>query len=96
MRKANKKAKIIRLRGNKCFYCGTDGEFLTIDHCIPKSRGGSNSIANLVPACRSCNGSKQNMTLHEFRAKKDRETKQQSDILEASIAKGARELNWSI
>ena len=40
-----------------CAYCG--GEFsssqLTIDHVLPKSRGGSNQWTNCVTACRPCN-----------------------------------------
>lgn len=30
----------------------------TIDHVVPLSRGGSNDIANLVPACEGCNRKK--------------------------------------
>jgi hypothetical protein len=40
-----------------CAYCGNEfatGQ-LTIDHVIPKSRGGGNNWANCVTACRPCN-----------------------------------------
>lgn len=33
---------------------------LTVDHIIPKSRGGSNNPENLQPMCRKCNSSKGN------------------------------------
>jgi 5-methylcytosine-specific restriction endonuclease McrA len=37
-----------------CQYCGSrDG--LTIDHVIPKSKGGKNTFENCVTACRPCN-----------------------------------------
>lgn len=40
--------------GHKCQYCGATRK-LTIDHVIPKSRGGSDDWDNLVVACSSCN-----------------------------------------
>lgn len=43
--------------GHKCCYCGGTGE-LTKDHLIPLKEGGKMEIANIVPACRSCNSSK--------------------------------------
>lgn len=51
----------------RCVYCGSDGE-MTRDHDIPVSRGGADSIDNIVPACRSCNSSKHVKTGAEFRA----------------------------
>jgi 5-methylcytosine-specific restriction endonuclease McrA len=43
---------------NKCAYCGTTKE-LTLDHFIAVSKGGGLSKSNAIPACRSCNSSKQ-------------------------------------
>lgn len=51
--------------GNACVYCGTT-ERLTIDHMIPLSRGGTDDIENIVPACRSCNSKKHDKTAEEF------------------------------
>lgn len=42
--------------GGKCVYCGGDGT--TIDHVVPIARGGSHSVNNVVPACPTCNSSK--------------------------------------
>ena len=41
---------------NECAYCGSTDE-LQWEHIIPKSRGGPDTIDNLVRACRACNGS---------------------------------------
>lgn len=53
---------------NKCAYCGADGP-LEIDHRIPLSRGGTNSIDNILPACGRCNRRKHRRTDSEFRAR---------------------------
>ena len=37
----------------RCQYCGAPAE--SIDHVIPKSRGGQNTWDNVVAACRRCN-----------------------------------------
>lgn len=42
---------------NRCAKCGADA-ILTKDHIVPVSLGGSDSIDNLQPLCRSCNASK--------------------------------------
>jgi hypothetical protein len=47
---------------NKCQYCGVTRN-LTIDHVIPKSKGGDDSWENLVVACVSCNIKKGNKLL---------------------------------
>jgi 5-methylcytosine-specific restriction endonuclease McrA len=47
-----------------CQYCGSH-EDLTIDHVIPKSRGGKNTFENCVTACRTCNHRKGNKLMNE-------------------------------
>ena len=57
-----------------CFYCKTklswrnqnDPSRATIDHVIPKSKGGSDEESNLVICCRGCNGKKGDLTMEEF------------------------------
>jgi hypothetical protein len=43
---------------NKCLCCGRDDVKLTMDHVIPISKGGPNTIDNIQPLCKSCNCSK--------------------------------------
>jgi 5-methylcytosine-specific restriction endonuclease McrA len=50
-------AAVLRRDHHTCHYCG--GPATTVDHVIPKSKGGTNAWNNLVAACRRCNGSKQ-------------------------------------
>ena len=50
-----------------CQYCGTTSRDLTIDHVIPKHRGGRHEWENLVAACRTCNHRKGSKTLAEAR-----------------------------
>ncbi len=56
----------ILLRDNyTCKYCGSKSVSLTIDHIIPRERGGSNNWDNLVAACQDCNIKKGNRTPEE-------------------------------
>ena len=55
---------ILRRDGNRCQYCGTH-EDLTIDHVVPRSRGGADTWENLVTACHRCNHRKGNRTPRE-------------------------------
>jgi 5-methylcytosine-specific restriction endonuclease McrA len=55
----------------KCAYCNERPEgALSMDHVVPVSRGGSHSIGNIVPACLSCNSSKKDRLLIEWRARR--------------------------
>lgn len=54
-----------------CAYCGFEDWFnLQIDHVIPMSKGGVHSVGNVVPACVSCNTSKQAQDLGNWLASK--------------------------
>ncbi|MFQ6071833.1 MAG: RNA-guided endonuclease IscB [Methanosarcinales archaeon] len=54
--------------GHKCVYCkGKSGDkILEIEHVIPKSRGGTDRVDNLVITCKTCNKQKGNKTAAEF------------------------------
>lgn len=50
--------------GRRCAYCHTRPA-TTIDHVVPRSRGGHHSWENTVGACSRCNARKANRTPHE-------------------------------
>ena len=54
---------ILRRDGWTCGYCG--GYANTVDHIMPESRGGGWTWGNLIAACVSCNGAKDNKTPEE-------------------------------
>lgn len=62
-------SKEVRRHGGRCFYCNSDGR-MSMDHVVPISRGGRHSIGNLVPACITCNSSKRDRTIMEWRLKR--------------------------
>ena len=49
---------IKKLYDYRCAYCGKKMKRLTQDHITPLSKGGSHTMVNIVPACRSCNSKK--------------------------------------
>jgi 5-methylcytosine-specific restriction endonuclease McrA len=51
--------------GHRCQYCGRSGEALSIDHVLPRSRGGGDVWDNVVTACLPCNVRKGNRTPRE-------------------------------
>lgn len=48
-----------------CVYCGRAVKDLTIDHVVPRHRGGAHTWENLVSACKSCNHRKAGRTPSE-------------------------------
>jgi len=58
---------ILKRDGNRCMYCGTSEGRMTVDHVMPRLRGGSDTWENLVCACHRCNNRKGNRTPDEAR-----------------------------
>lgn len=61
------KREIFRRDNFTCQYCGARSTRLTIDHLIPRHRGGEHSWDNLVAACPACNLRKGGRTAQEAR-----------------------------
>ncbi|MEZ5136086.1 MAG: HNH endonuclease [Acidimicrobiales bacterium] len=58
----NRRAVFLR-DGGRCQYCGRRAE--SIDHVVPRSRGGAHSWDNVVAACRRCNSAKRDRLLED-------------------------------
>ena len=65
-RRITRKAVLAR-DGWICQYCGCDKPGLTVDHVIPRSRGGESIWENIVAACAACNRRKGARMPHEIR-----------------------------
>ena len=63
-RKISRRALFAR-DGWRCVYCGSASGRLTLDHVIPRSRGGGSDWENVVTSCAPCNLRKGNRLLHE-------------------------------
>ncbi|HTW98972.1 MAG TPA: HNH endonuclease [Acidimicrobiales bacterium] len=55
---------VLNREGHTCGYCGGRAE--TIDHIVPRSRGGRHIWENVVAACTGCNASKGDRLLAEI------------------------------
>lgn len=75
--RAVKRQELVARDGGQCFYCDKDlvmpvgaghqnHNAATLDHIIPRSKGGSNRLTNLVLACQSCNDLRADMPVAEF------------------------------
>jgi 5-methylcytosine-specific restriction endonuclease McrA len=63
-RKISRRALFAR-DGWRCVYCGTSGGRLTLDHVVPRSKGGESIWENVVTACAPCNLRKGDRTLEQ-------------------------------
>jgi 5-methylcytosine-specific restriction endonuclease McrA len=65
-RRITRKAVLAR-DGWTCQYCGSNKHSLTVDHVIPRSRGGESVWENIVASCAPCNRKKGNRLPQEIR-----------------------------
>lgn len=76
------RALVLRKTNNRCYLCGRQYtrnralamrlpklffHQLEIDHVVPRSKFGPNSVSNYMPACKRCNGLKSDLRLPEAR-----------------------------
>lgn len=73
--------------GRKCAYCGTaKAARYELDHIVPRSRGGANSVSNLVVACQDCNIAKGNMSIEDFLTGKPKRLAQVKAVMRSRLA----------
>lgn len=65
---------------NCCVYCGSK-ENLTVDHVVPRCRGGNTTWENLVTACHACNNRKDNKLPEEIGFKMKTQPKQPNHLI---------------
>lgn len=58
--------RLLARHRHACAYCGAHGD-LQREHVLPLSRGGYNGPGNFLPACSTCNKSKKDRLLSEWR-----------------------------
>ncbi|AWW31522.1 HNH endonuclease [Echinicola strongylocentroti] len=58
------RSNLFKRDDNECQYCGSP-KHLTVDHVIPRSKGGKSSWTNLITACHRCNVQKGDKTPEE-------------------------------
>ncbi len=57
--------EVFQRDGFSCQYCGKRAAELTLDHVIPRCKGGQHTWENVVTACKRCNHRKAGSTLRE-------------------------------
>jgi len=55
---------------HRCAYCGSTNVPLEIDHIVPRSKGGTDRVSNMLIACRDCNHEKGNRNIRDSLAGK--------------------------
>ncbi len=95
----NPSAEQIRIRdGNRCQYTGRKlkkGEG-SLDHVIPKSRGGGNTWENLVYACKEINTMKSDKMPSEIGLRLLRKPERPKEMLRSQLITQARHLDWKL
>lgn len=87
--KAGRVRALLRRDGPGCRYC--DDEFCetTLDHVVPRSKGGTDALWNLVLACAPCNTDKGSIDLDDFASP------ERAASIRESLAKSSAADSWS-
>ena len=92
-RKISRRALFAR-DGWRCVYCGTTGGRLTLDHVIPRSRGGESIWENVVTSCAPCNLRKGNRLLHEIHMELPHAPRVPAPVLFIRLAASSIPTSW--
>jgi 5-methylcytosine-specific restriction endonuclease McrA len=72
--------------GWRCVYCGSSASRLTLDHVVPRSRGGDSTWENVVTACAPCNLAKGDRLPEEARMSLSRTPRAPAPVLFIRLA----------
>ncbi|HZP96567.1 MAG TPA: HNH endonuclease [Candidatus Limnocylindria bacterium] len=89
--------EVLQRDDHTCQYCGKRMNDLTLDHVMPRHRGGQHTWENVVAACRSCNHKKGGRTLAESKMqllRPPRRPPATATYLYSSYVRGG-ERNWA-
>ena len=79
--------------GARCAHCGNSrANRYELDHIVPRSRGGTNRVSNLVVSCHDCNVQKGNASVKEFLARSPARLAAVRRIQRSSLS-GASQMN---
>jgi 5-methylcytosine-specific restriction endonuclease McrA len=92
-RKISRRALFAR-DGWRCVYCGSSSGRLTLDHVVPRSRGGESVWENVVTACSPCNLRKGNRLLEESGLKLHRLPRPPAPVLFIHLATPSIPSEW--
>ncbi len=92
VRRLTKRAIFAR-DGWKCQYCGAGGH-LTVDHVVPRSKGGKHEWTNIVASCIQCNQRKGHLSPREAGMKLRSKPKKPSSDVFIYIAVKVPPLSW--
>lgn len=79
--------------GHRCQYCGAPAE--SIDHVVPRSRGGRHTWDNVVAACRPCNVRKRDRLLEETSMRLLRQPTEPTGLSWLTLAVGSVPETWT-
>jgi len=79
--------------GHRCQYCNAPAE--SIDHVVPRSRGGPHAWDNVVAACRPCNVRKRDRMLDETSMRLHRPPSEPRGTSWLTFAVGAVPETWT-
>ena len=85
---------IFKRDGGTCQYCGTTND-LTLDHLIPRSKGGKSTWTNLVTACQRCNSMKGDHSLEKVGMKLRKQPVKPSYTTFLKMSHGALKEEWN-
>ena len=85
---------ILKRDNYRCQYCGSKDNGMTVDHVVPRNRGGNDTWENLVAACVKCNTKKGSRTPEEARFKLRTSPRKPSNIMFIQHVIGISDERW--